>query len=349
MFKGKSQKELLALAKTLVQPLKSSYYKGQAGKVAVFGGCEDYTGAPFFACHSAALVGADLSHVVCEKLAAPVIKGYSPDLMIHGYLYELLNPDVRQFAPQLLWDGLRDKLLEEALDVAELGQVVDTYILPKIMGLVARIDMFVVGPGFGRDPLMLKTLIRVLQEIKVANKPVILDADLLFLLALKPDIIRGYHKAVITPNVVEFGRICAALGIDDTEGVETAQQVSDKLGGVVVVRKGEHEVIVRSASALINSSPGLPRRVGGQGDTLTGTMATFLLWAQHYDQDFWSKPEQKLTTDELAVLACYAACYLVRLASAKAYAKYRRAMQTSNVHEFLGEAFLEVFGDSLHL
>lgn len=349
MLKGKSQKELLVLARTLIQPLKPSFYKGQAGKVAVFGGCEDYTGAPFFSGHSAALVGADLSHVVCEKLAAPIIKGYSPDLMVHPYLYDVENPDVQKFAPKEVWESLKKKSLEDALELADLDAVVETHILPKVSKLVERIDMFIVGPGFGRDPLMLKTLFRILEEIKVANKPVILDADSLYLVSLRPELIRGYKKAVITPNVVEFGRICSALAIDDTDTIETAQKVSKSLGGVIVVRKGQNEVIARSDSYVINDMPGSVRRVGGQGDTLTGALATLLLWAEHYNSDFWGKPAEKLSEDELSILACYAACSLVRLASAKAFAKYRRAMQTSNVHEFLGEAYRELFDQDAHL
>lgn len=349
MLKGKSQKELLLLARTIIQPLKPSYYKGQAGKIAVFGGCEDYTGAPFFSGHSAALVGADLSHIVCEKLAAPVIKSYSPDLMVHPYLYDILNPEVERFAPREVWEQLGSKSLEEALLLKEIDAVIEKHILPKVLLLVERVDMFVVGPGFGRDPLMLKTLIRVVEEIKVANKPVILDADSLFLLSVRPDLIQGYKKAVITPNVVEFGRICSALSIDDTDTIETAKKVSKQLGGVIVVRKGQNEVIARNESHLINDTPGSVRRVGGQGDTLTGALATLLLWAQHYNTGFWDETSQKLDEDELSILACFAACSLVRVASSKAFAHYRRAMQTSNVHEFLGEAFRELFEDSLHL
>lgn len=348
MLKGKSHKELLLLARKVVQPLKPTFYKGQAGKIAVFGGCEDYTGAPFFACHSAALVGADLSHVVCEKLAAPIIKGYSPDLMVHPYLYSLLNPEVLKFAPSETVEKWDKALLEDALNSSELDKIVEKHILPKIALLMERIDMFVVGPGFGRDPLMLKTLVRVLEEIKVSNKPVILDADSLFLLSLRPDLIKGYTKAVITPNVMEFGRICRALAIDNEDNIETAQKVSKKLGGVTVIKKGQNEVIVKNDNFLINNFPGSVRRVGGQGDTLTGALATLLTWAEHYNAGFWDIPE-KMHPDELALLACYSACSLVRVASAMAFAKYRRAMQTSNVHEFLGEAYKELFDEDVHL
>ena len=35
--------------------------------------------------------GADLSHVFCTKDAAPVIKGYSPELIVHPLLEESYN------------------------------------------------------------------------------------------------------------------------------------------------------------------------------------------------------------------------------------------------------------------
>lgn len=348
MLKGKTQKELLKLCRKLVQPLSPAYYKGQAGKIAVFGGCEDYTGAPFFACHSAAVVGADLSHIVCEKLAAPVIKAYSPDLMVHPYLYDLLNPEVSGFTLAESLEEIRRATLEEALESKILDQIIETHILPKISSLVERIDTFVVGPGFGRDPLMLKTLIRIVEEIKVANKPVILDADSLFLLSIRPELIKGYSKAVITPNVAEYSRLCSALAIDNDDSIESAQKLALQLGGVTLIKKGQNELIVRKESVLLNDTRGSVRRVGGQGDTLTGALATFLTWAEHYNQGFW-ETEDKLNSDELTILACYAACSLVRTASAKAFAKYRRAMQTLNVHEFLGEAYKELFEDDLHL
>ncbi|PVH13821.1 YjeF family domain-containing protein [Candidozyma duobushaemuli] len=344
MFKGKSQRELLQVARTIIQPLKPNYHKGQAGKIAVFGGCEDYTGAPFFSAHSAALVGADLSHVVCEKQAAPVIKGYSPDLMIHPYLYDLENADLRQWISPEIIDKLKKKPLEEVLNAKdELDKIVESHVLPKISGLMSRVDMFVVGPGFGRDPLMLKTLIRVIEEIKVVNKPVILDADSLYLVSVRPNLVKGYSKAVLTPNVVEFGRICQGLAIDNTDDVDCAKRVSKALGHVTLIKKGAQEVIVRNESHIVNEMPGSLRRVGGQGDTLTGALATLLTWAEHYKSGFWDG-SGKIDEDEAVLLACFAACSVVRVASSKAFYKYKRAMQASNVHEYLGEAFEELFG-----
>lgn len=54
----------------------------QLGRVGVFGGSEDYTGAPFFASMSALRMGADLAYVFTAKEAAPALKAYSPELMV---------------------------------------------------------------------------------------------------------------------------------------------------------------------------------------------------------------------------------------------------------------------------
>ena len=74
-------------------PLAPTGYKGQAGKVAVLGGCAEYTGAPFYAALSALKLGADLSHVFCDQQAAVPIKGYSPELIVHGCLRSGVEDD----------------------------------------------------------------------------------------------------------------------------------------------------------------------------------------------------------------------------------------------------------------
>lgn len=39
----------------------------------------------------------------------------------------------------------------------------------------------------------------------------VLDADALFMVGKDPNVIRGYEKAVLTPNVVEFKRLSEAV------------------------------------------------------------------------------------------------------------------------------------------
>jgi ATP-dependent NAD(P)H-hydrate dehydratase len=323
MLRNKSHNELVSLSRQIVQPLLSSFHKGQAGRIAVVGGLEDYTGAPFFAAHSAALIGCDLLHIICEVNAAPVLKLYLPDLMVHPYLLESSRVDQPH------------------------QQVIDDRVLPKVRAILNRMHLVVAGPGFGRDELMLKSLRRIIEEVKVLNIPLILDADALYLVAQDPLVVRGYTKAILTPNVVEFARIAKALDIsgDDAtleDSVALTQRVLRALGGVTVVRKGEHEVIAKNDAHVVSSLGGLKRRVGGQGDTLTGAMGAFVIWAANYQGRVWDNVPQ-LLPDELTLLACFAGSLVVRLASARAFDKYGRAMQTLNVHEFLGPAFAELY------
>ena len=88
-------REVLSAVRALLPALDSECYKGQAGKVGVLGGCAEYSGAPYYAAMSALRTGCDLSHVFCAEGAAPVIKTYSPELIVHPYLHESLGEEGR--------------------------------------------------------------------------------------------------------------------------------------------------------------------------------------------------------------------------------------------------------------
>lgn len=356
MLKNKTQKELLQLCRNIIQPLAPNFHKGQAGKIAVIGGCEDYTGAPYFASHSSALLGADLSHIVCEKLASPVLKLYSPDLMVHPYLYELLNPEMGSHLTAGEIAELRKLTVEEVVGQRQrrLDEVIDETILPRIVRLLTRIDVVVIGPGFGRDPLMLKTLVKIVEQLKVMNKPVVLDADALYLLAINPQLVKDYPKAILTPNVVEFDRLAKKLRVDSSLDetdvstlVNSTVELSQKLGNVTIVHKNYKELIVCGDQYLVSDLKGSNRRVGGQGDSLAGAIATFVNWSNNYDSGLWDSSahseSEKLSPSELNLLACFAASSTVRLAASKAFEKHGRSMQTSSLHAFLGEAYQDLF------
>lgn len=352
MLRGKSHRELIDLSKNIIQPLLPHYYKGQAGKVAVIGGCEDFTGAPYFASSASALSGSDLTHVICEKLAAPVIKSYSPDLMVHPYLYDIENPDfTKNVQPDILDAALKLDLSEVVKpDYKDLDHFIESKVLNKVMGLINRCDIFVIGPGFGRDALMMKTMIKIIEQIKVANKPVILDADALFLLSIDPSIIKNYKKALLTPNLIEFERIANKFELksilketNQDVIIQTVQKLSEKLGGVTILRKSDKEVIVEGNEYVVNDLKGSVRRVGGQGDTLTGCIATFVNWSYHYNDEMWKIEGDKLSPQDSMLLAIYGASCVVRLASFKAYKKHGRSLQTSNIQSYLGEAYNELY------
>ncbi|KAF9605433.1 hypothetical protein IFM89_017172 [Coptis chinensis] len=163
--------------------LDPNRHKGQAGKVAVIGGCREYTGAPYFAAISALKIGADLSHVFCTKDAAAVIKGYSPELIVHPILEESYS--VR--------DGHEGSISRKVL--AEVDKWME------------RFDCVVVGPGLGRDPFLLDCVSEIIKLARRSNVPIVIDGDGLFLVTNSIDLVSGYPLAVLTPNVNEYKRL----------------------------------------------------------------------------------------------------------------------------------------------
>lgn len=234
----------LQLVRSVVPALTTKKHKGQDGRIGVVGGCREYTGAPYFAAISALKVGADLSHVFCTQEAAPVIKAYSPELIVHPIL-----------------DGP-----EAVRDVEQW--------LPRLHALV-------VGPGLGRDDALLENVKGILEASKARGIPVVIDADGLWLIAQQPALIQGYRKAVLTPNHVEFSRLSeAVLGapLDGGDRHGAVLRLSQALGNVTVVQKGEQDMISdgEQGSSCSCSPPEAPGPAGsdqttGHAGLLTGS------------------------------------------------------------------------------
>ena len=66
----------------LLKALRFKGHKGEKGRIGVVGGCQLYTGAPYYAAISALRAGAELSTVFTSESAAIPIKCYSPELMV---------------------------------------------------------------------------------------------------------------------------------------------------------------------------------------------------------------------------------------------------------------------------
>lgn len=170
----------------------------------------------------------------------------------------------------------------------------------ELTSLFSRLHVLIIGPGLGREQYMQTHASTALSIARSRGMFVVLDADALLLVSKDKDIIKGYRRAVLTPNVVEFKRLSESLGL---KAGATAQEVSNALGGVTVLQKGEKDVISADttgeaadpkASQLqgeeksvqetveVDVQGGL-KRCGGQGDILSGTVGAFLAWGKCYE------------------------------------------------------------------
>ncbi|KAF5350267.1 hypothetical protein D9758_007775 [Tetrapyrgos nigripes] len=327
-------KKLLETIRQVIPPLNGTLHKGQSGRVGVLGGALDYTGAPFFAAISALRFGADLSHVICSPTAAGAIKSFSPDLIVHPILREDSSPDKVQ---------------------------------PELKSLLSRLHVLVVGPGLGREPYMQNYAKMALSLARSQGMFLVLDADALFLIGQDIELIKGYRRAVITPNVVEFKRLSEALGVDPkTDADKRAAEVSRALGGVTVLQKGAKDMIsidTTGPNADLESSKlegndsdkektresvevdveGGLKRCGGQGDILSGTVGTFLAWGRCYEDGAFG--DQSIPASRMPLLAAVAGSMVTRTASRRAFYKEGRGVVTQDMLTEIGKSFAEVFGE----
>ncbi len=61
----------------------------------------------------------------------------------------------------------------------------------EVEGWFNRLDCLVVGPGLGRDPLLLDIARAVILRARAAKMPLVLDGDGLFLVAREPELVAG--------------------------------------------------------------------------------------------------------------------------------------------------------------
>ncbi|KAE9356697.1 hypothetical protein PF008_g3497 [Phytophthora fragariae] len=313
-----------SLVSRLIPPLSGHWHKGQQGRVGVLGGSFEYTGAPFYAGMSSLKTGADLCHLFCVEEAAVPIKSYSPELIVHP----LLRSDA---ALAGLDESRRAVVLAEAVE--------------RIAQVLPRLDTLVIGPGLGRDASVQEITRQIIAKAKEANLPLVLDGDALYLVSLEPETIKGYKNAILTPNAMEYARLCATTRL--LPNVDVAQaakippaQLSEALGFPVVIQKGSVDTFSDGKITLKNDEFGCPRRCGGQGDVLSGAIGTFSAWTKHLDLsnvDFTGNP---------LLLAAYGGSLVTRASASLAFDEHQRSMTAPDVLHNVGKGFVKVFPNS---
>ncbi|CDY66931.1 BnaAnng23250D [Brassica napus] len=311
-----SEADAESVLRTVTPTLDPKRHKGQAGKIAVIGGCREYTGAPYFAAISALRIGADLSHVFCTKDAAPVIKSYSPELIVHPVLEESYNISLHNL--YVLLSGFSE----------EEKRKVQDKVIGEVDKWMERFDCLVIGPGLGRDPFLLECVSKIMLLAKKFNVPFVVDGDGLFLVTDSIDLVRSYPLAVLTPNVNEYKRLVQKVlncEVDEGNAGDQLRSLAKQIGGVTILRKGKTDLISNGEIVKSVSVYGSPRRCGGQGDILSGGVF-----------------ETFSPSESPAILGCIAASGLLRKAAALAFTKHKRSTLTSDIIECLGESLEDI-------
>ena len=146
----------------------------------------------------------------------------------------------------------------------------------ELAPLLAAATVIVCGPGLGQGVWGQQ----MLQQVLACNKPQVLDADALNLMAGEVSV--AVDQRILTPHPGEAARL---LGVSvaevEADRLAAAKQLQAHYGGSIVL-KGAGTVIVGAVVqlTLVNgSNPGMA--CGGMGDVLAGITAG--LWAQMAD------------------------------------------------------------------
>lgn len=332
-------------------PLEDAFHKGQYGRIALFGGSAEYTGAPFFAAAASLRTGADLVWVFCPDEASPVIKSYCPELMV----IPVGRCAAADRSSATIGGGAAlETQVEEAMSRISANDFLD------------KVHAFIVGPGMGKSPFTYQVARRIMQTCREKNIPMVIDADGLAVIADDVSLIRGYESVILTPNAAEFARLEKKLSSsssssslsssllsssadstsrDKREQLEEQEvrDVASALNGPVVLRKGRRDVIGQRSLVASVAVGGGPRRIGGQGDLLTGVLATFAHWSRMgYFEEARKKDHEMPMANAPSCLfaACIAACVIQRAAAEKAFLEKGRSLFTSEILAFLGEGCL---------
>ena len=143
--------------------------------------------------------------------------------------------------------------------------------------VIAEGDCLLIGPGLGTDAVALDFL----EQALVVDKPLVLDADALNLLAKHSELrtkLRGRHRSTFaTPHPAEAARILAI----DTAKVESdrltaAQTLAHELNASVVLKGAGSVLAYPDGSFDINASGGPALATAGSGDVLAGILGAFV-------------------------------------------------------------------------
>jgi hydroxyethylthiazole kinase-like uncharacterized protein yjeF len=179
-----------------------------------------------------------------------------------------------------------------------------------------------VGPGIGTGVDGAGLVQEVLTHF---NKPIVVDADALNIVAANPELLLELHPgSILSPHLKEFERLFGQTE-NALERIHTARFQAQKLFVYIIV-KGHYSFVACPDGEVYFNSTGNPgMATGGSGDVLTGILTALL--AQGYS----------------AKESCILGMYLHGLAADLAVPSIsQEALTAGDIIKYLGKAFLSI-------
>ncbi|RFC37383.1 MAG: yjeF C-terminal region, hydroxyethylthiazole kinase-related [Candidatus Nitrotoga sp. LAW] len=150
---------------------------------------------------------------------------------------------------------------------------------------LSKLDVMAIGCGLGHDDAAQK----ILQDALKLDTVLVLDADALNILALRPDLstilISRKHASVITPHPGEAARLLGC-NTEEVQAVraEAAQELAKRFNSAVVLKGANSLCVTRDNKIVVNKTGNPGMSSPGMGDVLTGMIAAFIAQGLDVDQ-----------------------------------------------------------------
>lgn len=290
----KIEKEILK--KVFPERPKEKYFiKYDFGLLIVIGGSDFYSGSPALNALAAFKSGVGMVRILAPKRAADIIASFSPILAAFPLEGKILE---KKHLPILIE-------MTKAAKSAAYGNVAG-----------------VIGGGLGRSKETLETVLEYLKEVDI---PFVIDADAIYAIGEKPEIIKD-KEFVLTPHGYEFYVLTGKkipLEIPLEEKAKIVKEEAERLKTVILL-KGKPDIISDGKEIYLNFSGSPYMAVGGTGDTLAGICGALLA--------------KKIEP----ILAAQAAAFLNGRAGEVAAQKYKDGLTPIEIIEAIPEVLKEI-------
>lgn len=145
---------------------------------------------------------------------------------------------------------------------------------------VSQYDVIGIGPGLGTNEVTICAVETLLEE---RQKPMVLDADALNILAKKPELMeRLPENSLLTPHPREFERLFGTSE-NDFARLEKQRAKARELGVYIVLKTGATAIACPDGKVFFNGTGNPGMGTAGTGDVLTGILSGLL--AQGYSSE----------------------------------------------------------------
>jgi ADP-dependent NAD(P)H-hydrate dehydratase / NAD(P)H-hydrate epimerase len=239
----KTSKDIL---KKIYKLRPANVKKYDFGLLLIIGGSDFYSGSPALSAMAAFRTGVDMVRIIAPKRAADIISSFSPNLAAYPLDGKWLT---RQDLAVLV-------SMTKSAEAASRGNTA-----------------VVIGGGIGRTEETQEAVLEYLSQIEI---PAVIDADAIYALAKKPEVVFN-KNFLITPHSHEFFILTGkeVRDISDEERIKAVQEQSARLKTTIML-KGKLDIVSNGNELAIDKAGTPYMTVGGCGDTLAGICGALL-------------------------------------------------------------------------